>query len=488
MQGWSAIALPRELHVGVFAFVNPVWCLKPPLPSPLSGAVLQYHTELVIDCRSTQERTFWQRMTSQTAYELGKQMINLKCLIHRYPRTPDGAEGLPAGGNYFSPRWCRGTVIGLVEGHVQGRRAARVKEGPGTTMAEGSLKSLTFESVVIPHSGRHEMNQLNITNSEPFQVAVAPSHPINLPALTEVNGVTHPVRLIDGRGWTTPAVERVSAPHTPAEVLDIRPFVATTRSLAELWSASSMMPFHLAELLESVPVGQRGQPGPLVNLRVIPTIKLYGIESTDACRDGLQDLQKCLVHRGCSKAFDFLRIEVHRSDCLDLLLSNFATFKALASLIDTTCSPSAKVDCSIISPDGAIRMQGWSGIAMPRELHVGVFAFVNPVWCLKPPLPSPLSGAVLQHYTELVIDCSDTRQRTFWQQMTLQTAYELGKQMINLKCLIHRYPRTPAGAAGNFYIASRWCRGTVIGLVEGHTAGRRAAREKEGPGTTMADG
>ncbi|CEM03442.1 unnamed protein product [Vitrella brassicaformis CCMP3155] len=185
MQGWSAIALPRELHVGVFAFVNPVWCLKPPLPSPLSGAVLQYHTELVIDCRSTQERTFWQRMTSQTAYELGKQMINLKCLIHRYPRTPDGAEGLPAGGNYFSPRWCRGTVIGLVEGHVQGRRAARVKEGPGTTMAEGSLKSLTFESVVIPHSGRHEMNQLNITNSEPFQVAVAPSHPINLPALTE---------------------------------------------------------------------------------------------------------------------------------------------------------------------------------------------------------------------------------------------------------------------------------------------------------------
>ncbi|CEM03445.1 unnamed protein product [Vitrella brassicaformis CCMP3155] len=149
-----------------------------------------------------------------------------------------------------------------------------------------------------------------------------------------------------------------------------------------------MMPFHLAELLESVPVGQRGSPGPFAKLRVIPAIKLYGIESTDACRDGLQDLQKCLVHRGCSKAFDSLRIEVHRSDCLGLLLSNFATFKALASLIDTTCSPSAKVDCCIISPAGV-----WRDISLSLLLAYTRFDFTK-----LPTCSLPLVNALLTAY------------------------------------------------------------------------------------------
>ncbi|CEM03467.1 unnamed protein product, partial [Vitrella brassicaformis CCMP3155] len=97
---------------------------------------------------------------------------------------------------------------------------------------------------------------------------------------------------------------------------------------------------------------------------------------------------KCLVHRGCSKAFDFLRIEVHRSDCLDLLLSNFATFKALASLIDTTCSPSAKVDCSIISPDGVLR-----DISLPHLLAYTHFDFTN-----LPSCSLPLVNALLSAY------------------------------------------------------------------------------------------
>ncbi|CEM21833.1 unnamed protein product [Vitrella brassicaformis CCMP3155] len=146
MQGWSGIQMPRELHIGVYALVNPVWCLKPRLPSPLSGAVLQHHTELVIDCSNSQRRSFWQDMTSKTAYELGKQMINLKCLIHRSPATPAGIDGLADGWHYFATGWCFGNVIAMVVGHALGRQAARDREGPGNTSAEGSLKSLRARS------------------------------------------------------------------------------------------------------------------------------------------------------------------------------------------------------------------------------------------------------------------------------------------------------------------------------------------------------
>ncbi|CEM23432.1 unnamed protein product [Vitrella brassicaformis CCMP3155] len=283
LQFWSGIALPRELHLGVYAFVTPVWCLKPPLPSPLSGAVLEHYTELVIDSSNTRERIFWSAMTPQTAYELGKQMINLKCLIHRCPQTPDGAEGVSAGRRFVANGWCRGLVIALVEGHVAGRQAAREKERPATTMAEGSLRLLTFEAVVLPDSGRPEINQLATINPTP--PAAAPSQSISLLALTDVKG---------------------------------------------------------------------GIPGPLANLRRIPTIKLYEIESTDI-KDGLRDLQKCLLDRGCSKSISYLHLKMRRSDCHWLLLNNYATFKALASLIDATCSPSGAVNCYVCPSGGEIR-------------------------------------------------------------------------------------------------------------------------------------
>ncbi|CEM10817.1 unnamed protein product [Vitrella brassicaformis CCMP3155] len=337
MQGWSAIPMPRELHVGVYASINPIWCLKPPLPSPLTGIILPRHTELVIDCSQTRQRSFWTAMTVQTAYELGQQMVNLKCLIHRYPH---GAQGVPAGHNPFAPGWCLGIVIALVEGHVLGRRLARDKE----SLTEGSLKSLTFEAVMLPNIGFQQINQLASTNSDP--PAAAPSQSISLPALTEVSGVTHGHLKTDERGWTTPALERVvCAPGTVVPgIADIRPLIATSRSLADLQVAQQTPP-QLVELFGSIPVGQHQA---LANLRTIGHIRLYGIESADLT-DGLRDLQRCLVDRACSKSLDLLCVMVHRSDCHSLLLNDFSTFKALASLIDTTCSPSGKV-ISLIHP------------------------------------------------------------------------------------------------------------------------------------------
>ncbi|CEM23431.1 unnamed protein product [Vitrella brassicaformis CCMP3155] len=352
LQHWGGIALPRELHVGVYAFVTPVWCLKPPLPSPLSGAVLQHHTELVIDSSNTRQRRFWGSMTPQTAYELGKQMINLKCLIHRFPQTPDGAEGIAAGHHYVANGWCRGLVIALVEGHVAGRQAAREKERPGTTMAVGSLRSLTFKAVVLPGSGPREIAQLADINSNP--PAAAPSQSISLPALTDVKGVRRGHVVIEGRGWSMPAVERVIVRYPGAELPDIRPFVATTRSLIDLFVVL-VPPSQLAELLELIPVGQQGGPGPLARFQNMNYIKLYEIESIAICRDGLSRLQKCLVDRGCLKSLRFLRIEVHRSDCHWLLLNDYATFKALASLIDATCSPLSEVKCYVCPSGGEIR-------------------------------------------------------------------------------------------------------------------------------------
>jgi len=55
---------------------------------------------------------------------------------------------------------------------VLGRRLAREKEGPATTMSEGSLKSLVFEAVVLPNAGRHEINQLSNRNSIPLAAAL----------------------------------------------------------------------------------------------------------------------------------------------------------------------------------------------------------------------------------------------------------------------------------------------------------------------------
>ncbi|CEM30089.1 unnamed protein product [Vitrella brassicaformis CCMP3155] len=358
MQGWSGISVPRELHIGVYALVNPVWCLKPPLPSPLSGVVLQHHTELVIDSSNTRQRRFWSSMAPQTAYELGQQMVNLKCLVHRIPRTPDGADGVPAGHFVSAFGWCRGIVIALVEGHAAGRQAARDKEGPATGMPEGSLKSLSFEAVVYPNTGRDEINQLDNTNADP--PAAAPSQTINLPALTEASGVHTANSAVRCHGEVPGVPERGPA------------------------GAS-----RLAELIGSIPVGQRGSQGPLAKLRTISFIKLFDIESADLI-DGLRDLQRCLVDRGCSKSLDLLSVVVHRNDCHSLILNDYATFKALATFIDAICSPSGKV-CIFILPlaDGE----------EVREVPLRhLLAYTRFDFSQLPPCGSPLVCALLQTY------------------------------------------------------------------------------------------
>ncbi|CEM19400.1 unnamed protein product [Vitrella brassicaformis CCMP3155] len=385
MQGWFGISVPRELHVDVYAFVNPIWCLKPPLPSPLSGVVLQHHTELVIDYSITRQRRFWSSMAPQTAYELGQQMINLTCLVHRIPRTPDGAEGTEDGYlGHGAFAWCLGVVIALVEGHAAGRQAARDKEGPATGMPEGSLKSLSFEPVVCPNTGRDEINQLNNTNANP--PAAAPSQAINLPALTEASGVHIAHSVIDGRGWAMPAIKCVSAPLSD-EIAPIRPFVATARSLVNL-DGVLPAPSQVAELLAAIPVGQRWRQGPLAKLRTIGSIKLYEVEAGDLT-DGLRDLQTCLVGRGCSKSLDLLCVEVHRNDCHSLILNDYSTFKALASLIDATCSPSGTVSiCSHPFADEEVR-----DIPLPHLLAYTRFDFSK-----LPACGLPLLNALLQTY------------------------------------------------------------------------------------------
>ncbi|CEM12280.1 unnamed protein product [Vitrella brassicaformis CCMP3155] len=343
-QGWHGIPVPRELQIGVYALVNPVWSLPPPLPSPLSEAVLHHHTDLTIDSSDPGQRTSWQQIAPQTAHELGKHLINLKRVRHRFPRTAEGAEGVADGFHTIAQGWCRGTVIALVEGHVVGRRMAREKEGPSTTMSEGSLESLSFESVPIPNIGQLEAQQLSDTNADP--PPAAPSQSINLPALTEVTGVQNGHSVFDGRGWRTPAVETVTAPDA-SEIQDIRPFVATTRSLADLTVTASdpFDPSEMAELFGYLPVGQQGSVGPLASLRRIRgCMKLYGLDSTDL-RIGLEDLQRVLVQRGCSRSLDAgdsdgcLCIVVDRIDCHSLILNELATFRALASLIDATVVP-----------------------------------------------------------------------------------------------------------------------------------------------------
>ncbi|CEM21854.1 unnamed protein product [Vitrella brassicaformis CCMP3155] len=144
------------------------------------------------------------------------------------------------------------------------------------------------------------------------------------------------------------ALQRLSELST-FDVTNLWPYLLVTRSLVELNAVFPMAPSQLAWLLHWIETGEPGSPGPLAYLRVIISIKLCGIASTDL-RDGLQDLQKCLVDRGCSKSLDYLCFIVDRSDCHSLILNDYATFKALATFIDATCSPSGDVVFSLGFP------------------------------------------------------------------------------------------------------------------------------------------
>ncbi|CEM35582.1 unnamed protein product [Vitrella brassicaformis CCMP3155] len=237
-------------------------------------------------------------------------------------------------------------------------------------MSEGSLKSLTFEPAVLPGVGIQEITEISYINSRPPQTA--PSQSIPLPALTEVNCVIPGHSLIDGRGWATPAVEVVSAPYDTAQVADIRPFVATSRSLVELETPLLLPPSDLAQLMESIPLGQRGSPGPLARLRTIPSIKLYGMES-DVVREGLERLKRCLCDRGCSKSLKELGIVVHRSDCHSVFLKadTHGTFKALGNLIDRVCLPSGYRGPSYGRVNCHIRTDGQQGEDVPMDHRLG---------------------------------------------------------------------------------------------------------------------
>ncbi|CEM21850.1 unnamed protein product [Vitrella brassicaformis CCMP3155] len=402
LQGWSGLRLPRELQVGVYAFVNPVWCLKPPLPSPLSGAVLQYHTEVVIDYSNRRQRTFWESMAPQTAYELGKQMINLRCLIHRFPETPDGAQGLRAGQYVPAYGWCLGIVIGLVEGHVKGRQAAREEEGSATTMKEGSLQSLVFQGVVISTLGRQEAARLHrIINSA--ALAAAPSRFVDLPALTDVIGVIHSgdpytQSVIKERNWAMTALQCLSRVNTD-NVANLWPFVMVTRSLVELSAMHPMAPSQLVTLLGCILPGMEPEStGHLAYLRVIGSIKLYGIESADL-RNGIRDMQKSLVERGCSKSLDLLAFRVDRSDAHSLLLNDYETFKALTSLVDATCSPSGRVVFeACISADDDVR-------DIPLAHLLAYTSFGKVPSCGLPILSALLTCYDLRIWPEIPPDC-----------------------------------------------------------------------------------
>ncbi|CEM35621.1 unnamed protein product [Vitrella brassicaformis CCMP3155] len=101
--GVEAAFQDPEVYIPVFALANAVWDLPPPLPSPLSSAVVQHHTEVVIDCSEARQRRFWEQLTPQTARDLGRQMINLKSITHRYSRTADGVEGRSPGRFFSAP-------------------------------------------------------------------------------------------------------------------------------------------------------------------------------------------------------------------------------------------------------------------------------------------------------------------------------------------------------------------------------------------------
>ncbi|CEM14889.1 unnamed protein product [Vitrella brassicaformis CCMP3155] len=82
---------------------------------------------------------------------------------------------------------------------------------------------------------------------------------------------------------------------------------------------------------------------------------------------------------------------------------------------------------------------------------------------------SPVRNGAVQQHSHITIDASTPAECQFWTSTTTQDAFKLGRRLTNLTSAHVVQPHTHL----------EWCVKTLTAVVEGHAAGRRAARERE---------
>ncbi|CEM30277.1 unnamed protein product [Vitrella brassicaformis CCMP3155] len=295
----------------------------------------QQHTHIDIDCTPDGDRQFWESITPEEAFELGKRLINLTALSLVQPR--------------YERFCCLDIMTSIVEGHVAGRREAREKEGQ-QHMAEGSLETIKFSSSITTTS----------TRPPPCYLPPPFAPPPTLPSLRAVTGAVQEHSVLAERGWKMPALECVDQEEWTTS--ELGRFIKSSSSLKQV--GGHLRDGQWATVFAHIPMAAPGQSGPLRQLERIGVIK-HGIETAR--------LRDVLTLRGCLKSLKRLDVEVPA----------FAETTALAALL----AFDDLINVCCVSPDVPITVKGAEWV--PFELSL----FYADTF---PPRPSPFIKVAIQ--------------------------------------------------------------------------------------------
>ncbi|CEL93399.1 unnamed protein product [Vitrella brassicaformis CCMP3155] len=334
-------------------------------PSLIHMAALRQQTHLSIDSSTDADRHFWASMTRKEAFQLGKRLPNLTALRMVQP--------------HGDRLWCLDRMICVVEGHADGRRESRKKNGQ-QHMARGSLESIKFTSTNSTTSSSNKetaqpssISQLPTNSPKRKRPPVPPSFapPPTLHALRTVTGAVRQHRVLADRSWHMPALEYLGQEGWDDD--ELGRFIISSSSLKEMggrWRSWE----EWAGLFESFPKPSAGRPGPLRHLQTIGGIEYDDDDETpEQYREGARRLQDVLTSRGCHKAltrFDVRIPPFQDHDSLSALL-------AVDGFISNCC----------VSPDVPLNVQ------VTRPVSFDLSPFYADAF---PPRPSPFIKTAIQ--------------------------------------------------------------------------------------------
>ncbi|CEM19220.1 unnamed protein product [Vitrella brassicaformis CCMP3155] len=167
-----SLMTPRELSA--LPTLSKQW------PQVRKGALRQ-QTHIAIDSSTEDARQFWDNMTPEEAFQLGKKLVNLTALTLVQPR--------------HERSWCLRSMICIVEGHAAGRREACETKGQ-QHMSKGSLETVELTTTSTTTTSN---------SSPPFQLSPL-TEPPTLHALRAVSGAVRqhrPLRHLQTIGGIT---------------------------------------------------------------------------------------------------------------------------------------------------------------------------------------------------------------------------------------------------------------------------------------------
>ncbi|CEM02090.1 unnamed protein product [Vitrella brassicaformis CCMP3155] len=343
----------------------------PSSPSAIRTAALQQQTHITIDNSTDAEDQFWDSMTPEEAFQLGKRLVNLTAITLVQPERDE--------------LWCLDSMISIVEGHAGGRREAREKEGQ-QHMAEGSLESIEF--IIIPIDYRHiydcyvrhgsiprarpsgrrwrSPRRPKIHLRRPCPPPSSPQiEPLTLPALRTITGAVQQHSVLADTGWKMPALERVLI--SGWDGAELGRFISTSVSLQEVGgSLPGRRWAQWATVFEHVPMAPPEQPGPLRKLHSIGVIhhdywgSAIGLQWY---QEGMTRLEAALTSRGYRKTLKSLNLEIPPS----VDHSTLPTLLTVDSLVDKCCVPH-EVDITVLPASETMRP--WERLSGYFELSV----------------------------------------------------------------------------------------------------------------------